>query len=43
MSLHQLSEHEAYRRIQRQAMQNRKTMKEVAEAIVLTHNMGLNK
>lgn len=39
MDEHGLSEMEAYRRIQVQSMNHRKTMKEVADAIILTKSM----
>jgi AmiR/NasT family two-component response regulator len=39
MDEHKLSESEAYRRIQVQSMNLRKTMKEVAEAIILAHSV----
>jgi AmiR/NasT family two-component response regulator len=35
-----LTEHEAFRRIQKMSMNTRRPMKEIAEAIVLTHDMG---
>jgi response regulator NasT len=35
-----LSEDEAYRRIQKLAMNNRKSLREVAEAILLTEGLG---
>ncbi len=35
-----LSEHEAFRRIQKMSMNTRRPMKEIAEAIILTHDMG---
>lgn len=35
----QLSEEEAYRRMQRESRQRRKTMREVAEAILLTEDI----
>ena len=39
MDEHKLNESEAYRRIQVQSMNLRKTMKEVAEAIILAHSV----
>ena len=39
MDEHKLSESEAYRRIQVQSMNLRKTMREVAEAIILAHSV----
>ncbi|WP_298405110.1 response regulator [uncultured Chloroflexus sp.] len=40
MDLHGLSEAEAFRRIQQLAMRNRKTMREVAQAILLTRQLA---
>lgn len=37
MDVYGLREHEAYRRIQTQSMNTRKTMREIAEAIILAH------
>lgn len=37
MKVSEIDEAEAYRRIQTQSMQNRKSMKEVADAIILAH------
>ncbi|MCX5657077.1 MAG: ANTAR domain-containing protein, partial [Candidatus Omnitrophica bacterium] len=39
MKEEKLSEDEAFRRIQKYAMDNRRSMREVAEAIILTHEM----
>jgi response regulator NasT len=39
MEQHSISESEAYRRIQTQSMNNRKTMKEVAEAIIMAKSV----
>lgn len=39
MTVHNLDETEAYRRIQQQSMNARKSMKEVAEAIILTNDL----
>ena len=39
MEKHGISESEAYRRIQQQSMNARKTMKEVAEAVVLADDV----
>lgn len=41
MKDHSLSEEEAYRRIQKYSMDNRKSMREVAEAIILTSELEL--
>ncbi len=38
-----LSEHEAFRRIQKMSMNTRRPMKEIAEAIILTNDMGEDK
>ncbi|MFZ1629239.1 MAG: ANTAR domain-containing protein, partial [Anaerolineae bacterium] len=35
-----MTEAEAFRRIQKMSMNNRKPMKEVAEAIILAHQVG---
>jgi AmiR/NasT family two-component response regulator len=35
-----LSEAEAFRKIQKMSMDNRKPMKDVAEAIILAHQVG---
>jgi AmiR/NasT family two-component response regulator len=35
-----LSEEEAFKRIRKASMDTRKTMREIAEAILLTHKMG---
>ncbi|MCX7858698.1 MAG: response regulator [Chloroflexus sp.] len=40
MDLHGLTEAEAFRRIQQLAMRNRKTMREVAQAILLTRQLA---
>ncbi|WP_298818902.1 ANTAR domain-containing response regulator [Chloroflexus sp.] len=40
MEQHGLTEAEAFRRIQQMAMRNRKTMREVAQAILLTHQLS---
>lgn len=40
MDQHQLSETEAYRRIQQQSMNLRKTMREVAEAVILANSVS---
>ncbi len=40
MDKHGLSEAEAFRRIQKLAMDRRKTMKEIAEAIILAHEIS---
>lgn len=40
MAQYQLDEQEAFRRIQRQSMQSRRSMREIAEAILLTHEIG---
>ncbi|GIV86381.1 MAG: Fis family transcriptional regulator [Chloroflexus sp.] len=40
MEQHGLTEGEAFRRIQQLAMRNRKTMREVAQAILLTHQLS---
>jgi len=40
MAQYQLDEPEAFRRIQRQSMQSRRSMREIAEAILLTHEIG---
>jgi two-component system, response regulator PdtaR len=39
MREHNLSEEEAFRKIQKFAMDNRKSMREIAEAIILSHEM----
>ena len=41
MDLHGLSEADAFRRMRKTSMDNRKTMKEVAEAILLSHDLQL--
>lgn len=40
MDKYKLTEHEAFRRIQKLSMNNRKSMKEVAEAILLTEELN---
>lgn len=40
MARHQVSEHEAYRRMQAQSLSLRKTLRQVAEAVILTEQMG---
>ena len=40
MKLHGLSEEEAFKRIRKTSMDSRKTMREIAEAILLTEKMG---
>jgi response regulator NasT len=40
MEKYKLSENEAFKRIQRLSMNNRKSMREVAEAILLTNEIG---
>ncbi len=40
MDRHGLKEEEAYRRIQKLSMDNRKSMREVAEAVLLAHQLG---
>lgn len=39
MDTQELSEHEAFRRIQKMSMNTRRPMKEIAEAIILAHEM----
>ena len=41
MDLHGLSESDAFRRMRKTSMDNRKTMREVAEAILLSHDLQL--
>ncbi|MEZ4522838.1 MAG: ANTAR domain-containing protein [Thermomicrobiales bacterium] len=41
MDLHGLSEADAFRRMRKTSMDNRKTMREVAEAILLSHDLQL--
>ena len=41
MDLHGLSEADAFRRMRKTSMDNRRTMKEVAEAILLSHDLQL--
>jgi response regulator NasT len=41
MELHGLREAEAFHRIRKASMDSRKSMKEVAEAILLTHQMEM--
>ncbi len=43
MDRHGLSEAEAFRRIQKMSMDNRRPMKEVAEAIILAHEVSMGK
>ncbi len=43
MDRHGLSEAEAFRRIQKMSMDNRRPMKEVAEAIILAHEVSKGK
>ncbi len=43
MDRHGLSEAEAYRRIQKMSMDNRRPMKEVAEAIILAYEVSMGK
>jgi AmiR/NasT family two-component response regulator len=40
MKQHDLNEEEAFRRIRKASMDSRKTMRQVAEAILLTEKMG---
>jgi len=40
MAQYRLDEQEAFRRIQRQSMQSRRSMREIAEAILLAHQVG---
>jgi GAF domain-containing protein len=40
MQLRQMNESEAFREIQRQSMDRRKSMKEISEAIILAHDMA---
>ena len=40
MELQNMNEAEAFRRIQKMSMNNRKPMKAVAEAIILAHQVG---
>jgi AmiR/NasT family two-component response regulator len=40
MKHHSLSEEEAFKRIRKTSMDSRKTMREIAEAILLTEKMG---
>lgn len=40
MDRHGLKEHEAYRKIQQHSMTTRKSMREIAEAIILAHEVG---
>ena len=40
MDKHSMSEADAFRWIQQQSMNTRKTMKEIAEAVILTQNIG---
>jgi response regulator NasT len=40
MKHHGLSEEEAFKRIRKASMDSRKTMREIAEAILLTDKMG---
>jgi response regulator NasT len=42
MDSHGLSESEAFRRMRKTSMDNRKSMREVAEAILLSHELQLN-
>src|SRR5690606_19364159 len=42
MDVHGLSESDAFRRMRRTSMDNRKPMREVAEAILLSHDLQLN-
>jgi AmiR/NasT family two-component response regulator len=39
----QLSEDEAYRRLQEQSMRTRRSMREIAEAVILAHEMQTNR
>jgi len=39
MDTQELTEHEAFRRIQKMSMNTRRPMKEIAEAIILAHDM----
>ena len=41
MERHELSDQEAYRRLQAQAVSTGKTLREVADAILLTENLGI--
>ena len=40
MDTQRLSESEAFRKIQKMSMDTRKSMREIAEAIILAHQMG---
>jgi response regulator NasT len=40
MKNHRLTEEEAFKRIRKASMDSRKTMREIAEAILLTEKMG---
>jgi response regulator NasT len=40
MKHHGLNEEEAFKRIRKASMDSRKTMREIAEAILLTEKMG---
>jgi AmiR/NasT family two-component response regulator len=40
MSQYQLSEQEAFQRIQRQSMNHRRSMRQIAEAIIIAHEVG---
>lgn len=42
MDVHGLSESDAFRRMRKTSMDNRKSMREVAEAILLSHDLQLN-
>jgi response regulator NasT len=42
MDTQDLSENEAFRKIQKMSMDTRKSMREIAEAIILAHQMGEN-
>jgi len=42
MKEHRVSEEEAFRMIQKQSMNTRKMMKEIADAILLTHEIKNN-
>ncbi|MCK4533464.1 ANTAR domain-containing protein, partial [bacterium] len=39
MKKNDLSEEESFRRLQRKSMDNRKSMKEIAEAIIISHQI----
>jgi AmiR/NasT family two-component response regulator len=39
MDKYQMSEAEAFRRIQQQSMNQRRTMKEIAEALIIAHEI----